>query len=250
MTRDPRTVLITGATDGIGLALARHYADQGVRLILVGRRPISSLDGELFVPEMYCQADLSKPDCAFLMEAFLQEQGIDKIDVLIQNAGTGYYGSVASQASSHIRDLVAVNLMGPVRLTRACYSFVRKAAGKVVLIGSVVSTLPCPDYAVYAATKAALESFGRNLQTEGGVRVQVILPGATRTGLHEKIGLTREVIDWESFPSAEQVARQIAKAIEGSQRVRILGMGNRFYRILGLWFGGLLEGVMKRSASV
>ncbi len=242
-----RTALITGATDGIGLALARIYRARGARLALVGRRFIGDLDRGLFMPETYCRADLSRPDCAAEVERFLQMRGIERIDLLIQNAGTGYYGPVEDQTPAGIRNLLAVNLMTPIRLLHRLYPYLERSGGKVVLIGSVVSAIACPDYAVYAATKAAIEAFGLSLRAElkGRVSVQVIHPGATRTGLHAKIGLSRDEVDWERFPSAERVAAKIARAIEGRRPVVTIGVGNRLVRWAGRFLGSALDGAMR-----
>ena len=207
--------LITGATDGIGLALARIYEQNGDRLILVGRRPISSLEDGLFSRDTYCQIDLANIDEVGTMDAFLESKEIGSIDRLILNAGTGFYGRTADQSAEDVRRIVSVNLSSSIALIHKCWSRLAAAGGKVILIGSVVSTLPCPDYAVYAATKAAVDGLARSLryELEPGVSVKVIHPGATRTGLHEKIGVDDRV-DWRRFPSADTVASRIADRID------------------------------------
>ncbi len=245
---DPRsTILITGATDGIGLALARLYRAGGARLILLGRRPLSELDPALFTPGTYCKTDLSDPYCPAQVEHFLLELEIEGIDLLIHNAGTGYYGPVERQTEQSIRNVVSVNLTGTILLSHRLVAFVQPVRGKIVLIGSVVSALPCPEYAVYAATKSALEGFGRSLRTEllGTARVQVIHPGATRTGLHAKIGVGRDVVDWERFPSAEDVASKIARAIQGDRRTVVIGFGNKLAWFTGSYFRGVIDAVMR-----
>ena len=248
---DPRsTVLITGATDGIGLALARHYQASGDRLILLGRRPRSELDPELFTADTYCQTDLNDPYCPAQVERFLLELEIEGIDLLIHNAGTGYYGPVESQTEQSIRNVVSVNLKAPILLSHRLVAFVQPVRGKIVLIGSVVSALPCPEYAVYAATKSALEGFGRSLRIElvGTAQVQVIHPGATRTGLHAKMGVVRDVVDWERFPSAEDVASKIARAIEGNRSTVVIGFGNKLAWFAGSYFRGVIDAMMRMGA--
>ncbi|MGB0389698.1 MAG: SDR family NAD(P)-dependent oxidoreductase, partial [Ardenticatenaceae bacterium] len=103
------TILITGATDGIGLALARIYQERGARLILVGRRSLDRLDGALFSPSSYCQADLSHDDSAEKIARFLYREGIEQLDLLIHNAGLGFYGASETQSLKSVRELVAVN---------------------------------------------------------------------------------------------------------------------------------------------
>lgn len=250
------TILITGATDGLGLALARQYQAQAARLILVGRRSLASvieLDSALFKPTTYCQADLSQPDCARRVVAFLKTHHISRLNYLIHNAGLGYYGSVKEQSSTNIQDLVTVNLMAPLTLTHALLPFMTPAAtnqlNKVVLISSVVSAVACPDYAVYGATKAALDGFGRSLRLElqGIVEVQVIQPGATRTGMHRKSGLAPEVVDWRKFPPADQVARQIAVTIRSARSPATIGLSNKLLRWAGYYFGSLTDWWQRRQ---
>lgn len=242
------TILITGATDGIGLALASAYDASGARLILVGRRPLDRLEAPLFTANSYCQADLSQADCAEKIVLFLNEQGIERLDLLIHNAGLGYYGLPEEQSADSIKELTAVNLLAPIAITHNLMP--RLTGGKIVFISSVSSALPTPKYAVYSATKAALDGLARNLRVElqGSVAVQVIHPGATRTAMHAKSGISRDVMDWEGFPSAEDVAHKIIKAIEtiesGKPSVTI-GLGNRFLRFAGLYLGGVVDWLVR-----
>lgn len=246
MTGDRKTVLITGATDGIGRALAEIYRARDVRLVLVGRRPLDSLEGGLYSEETYCEADLSKQDCAGKVCSFLRSRKIDALDLAIQNAATGYYGSVANQPVASIREVVAVNLLAPLRLTHALVPHVNKTGGKHVLIGSIAHAFPCPEFAVYAATKEALDVFGRNLRVEGDVNVQVIHPGATQTGIHRKSGWQDG--DSETFPPAERVARRIARAIDGHGSVATIGLRNRCLRFCGRYCSGAIEALMRWRA--
>lgn len=238
------TILITGATDGIGLALARLYAEEGARLLLVGRRPLAALQDTLFSAESYCQADLAQPDGVAMVQGWLASQGIHLIDRLIHNAAIGYYGSVADQSPASVQEILALNLYTPIALTHALLSLVQSAQGKVVFISSVVSALPSPDYAVYAASKAALDGFARSLRVELGERVQVIRPGATRTAMHQKLGIPTSVMDWRKFPSAEQTAQKIHRATQGNRPQVTVGVVNQLLRTLGIWGGSGLDRLM------
>ena len=241
-----KTVLITGATDGIGRALGEIYWARGDRVVLVGRRGIGALDGALFGEDTYCQADLLQSDCAERVCEFLRVQKIEVVDLAIQNAGVGYYGSVADQTVESIREVMEVNLLAPMRLVHALASQVKQANGKHVFIGSMAHAFPCPNYAVYAASKEALNTLGRNLRIEGDLNVQVIHPGATRTGMHQKIGLAPEMA--EGFPSADRVANQIARAIDGRRAVVTVGLANAWGRFVGRSFDCLVDGLMRRGA--
>ena len=246
MAKERETVLITGATDGIGRALAEIYRAREERLVLVGRRALDSLKCELYSEETYCEVDLSEEDCADKVCFFLRSRKIDALDLAIQNAATGYYGSVADQPDAGIREIVAVNLLAPLRLTHALVPYVKNASGKHVFIGSIAHAFPCPDFAVYAATKEALDVLGRNLRVEGDVNVQVIHPGATQTGIHRKAGWDNE--NSRAFPSADRVARRIVRAIDGRKSVVTIGPGNQWLRFFGRYFGGVVEALMRWRA--
>ena len=240
-----KTVLITGATDGIGRALAKIYRTRGNRLVLVGRRTLDTLNDPLYTKNTYCRADLSQDKCADRVCEFLNAQKIDAIDLAIQNAGTGYFGSIAAQSAESIREIVAVNLMAPLRLAHALMPYLKKTNGKLVLIGSITHAFPCPDYAVYAASKEALNILGRNLQIEGNVNVQIIHPGATRTGLHRKIGLNNE--NTKGFPSAERVAQKITQAIDGRRFIATIGWRNAWARFLGRYCEGIVNATVRAT---
>ena len=228
----PKTILITGATDGIGLALANHYQAQKHNLILIGRQPFSDAPLSQFTANNYCQVDLSRPDCADKVSQWLNTHNINHIDWLIHNAALGYYGSTETQAPENINALVSVNLRAPIALTHKLLPCLRQPNGKTIFISSVVSSLACPEYAVYGATKAALDGFARSLRIEPQdfLPVQVIYPGATQTGIHSKSGLQKDVIDWEKFPPAEDIALKIAKAIDSERKSAVIGTGNRVMR--------------------
>src|SRR5690606_18379365 len=180
------TVLITGATDGLGLALARRYRAQGSVVLTVGRRPLAVLDPDFFTPESYCQVDLALPDAAQRVAAWLDERGIGALDLLIHNAGIGYVGDLESQEPDNIRALIDVNLWAPISLSHALFPRLQAAQARCVFISSVAADMPGPRYAVYTATKAALDGFARawraELRADGsGVTGPVIPPGPGRT---------------------------------------------------------------------
>lgn len=239
-------IAITGATDGIGLALARQYQQAGARLILIGRRPLASLDATFFTPDRYCQLDLATFRSGESLLAWLHENNCASLDLVIHNAAVGYVGALAAQSEESICQLVNVNLRAPLVLSHALYPLVARAGGKIVFISSVVAGLPSPTYAVYGATKAALDSFVRNWQIElrasqSPVQVQVIRPGATRTHLHKKSGADPQALHWERFPAPEQVAHQIRQAIHRGRRALTLGWLNQLLYTGGHMFPGLID---------
>jgi len=239
-------VLITGATSGLGLELAKRFHAQGAELVLVGRKPIEELP-ELFCEDNYCQADLASPEAATQVQEFIAEHDMHALDVVIHNAAVGYYGDVRDQPQDSIKHLLEVNLHAPLALTYVLLEPLKAAGGRLVFISSIAADMPAPDYAVYSASKAALDGLARNLSVEfqGAFRVQVIHPGATRTEMHHKSGVPEGHFDISRFAAPEHVATEIIRAIYEDRFDVTIGRGNRILRFLGRHLGGLLEAIMR-----
>ncbi len=245
------TILITGATAGLGLALAQRYRREGSRTLLVGRRPLDSLDPAFFTAETYCCVDLAAPDAHTTVAAWLQHHDVATLDLVIHNAGIGYVGGVAEQRAASIAALIDVNVWAPMALSHALFPFVQRAQGRFVFISSVAAELPSPTYAVYAATKAALNGFARNWRNElraagSGVTVQIIHPGAVRTEMHAKSGADPAALGWARFPPPETVAAAIDAAIRRAPDDATIGGANRLVR----WSGRHLPALVDAAASL
>lgn len=229
-----KTVLITGATSGLGLELARLYAPDS-RLLLLGRKPLSKLSDKLFHDHAYCQCDLSKPNCAEVVKEWLEIEGVTSLDLLVHNAAVGYYGNLIRQSDKSLEELLQTNLYAPIRLTHALLPHLKVAKGKIVFISSVAANLPVAQFSVYGASKAALSSFARNLRLElSDVHVQIIYPGAIQTEMHSKSGATK--LHTKNFPSAEGTAKKILSAIVKDQHEVTIGFGNQLVRNVGYYF--------------
>lgn len=242
-----QNILITGATSGLGLAMAEQYAQTaGVKLFLTGRQSSPPLTA----PHSYCQADLSQPAAAETIAHWLAEQGVTHLHRLIHNAALGQYGDIGAFPAAQILELVQVNLKTPLALTHTLLPLLQPAGGKIIFVSSVASVLPTADYALYTATKAAVDGLARNLRIEldGKVTVQLLHPGATNTGLHPKLGIPAEKMNWKKFPPAAQVARQMVQAIEQNQKLHTtIGLGNQLLRQVALTFPRPLEWLLRRA---
>lgn len=182
--------LVTGASSGIGLAVSEKLLARGVEVIGTGSRALSDVE----VPPgrfRYVSTDFRCPrDAVAEIQAFLEDHQIDRLDGVIQNAGLGRVGPPETESPDEFGNITNVNLVTPVLLARALFAFLEKTKGTMVFTGSVVVGKSAPDYASYAATKEALTGFSRSLRLEwqGRVRVLVLHPGPTRTGMHARAG--------------------------------------------------------------
>ena len=243
----PTTVLITGATSGLGLELARLYAD-GFTLILSGRKPLQDLDKTLFTEETYLRCDLARADAAATVTAWLAAHDVTQLDLLVHNAAVGWYGDPVRQSELSVEELLAVNLYAPILLTRALLPLLKGAGGKVVFVASVAADLGAPDYAVYGATKAALAGFARNLRLElgGEVGVLTFYPGAIRTPMHRKSGVPAGKFKVERFSSAEEVAKEVYRAAASKRHTVTSGLGNKALRAFGRFLPGVVDAAARR----
>jgi short-subunit dehydrogenase len=181
-------VAITGASSGIGEALARAYAQRGAALTLIARRheKLVQLAAQLPGKPCICAHDLGVSARATDWIAAAQSAH-GPIDVLINNAGTTLIGSAATTDEAAFDAVVQLNLLSPVRLIRALIpGMIERGNGLVVNVTSVAAFLAPPMQTSYASTKAALSTFSEALRWEvanSGVKVLTVYPGPVRTAL-------------------------------------------------------------------
>lgn len=182
--------LITGATGGIGAALAEALAAEGRSLILTGRRQpvLQELQARLQRPGIEVQtlvADLNRAGGAASLLAELRARDWP-VDLLVNNAGIGSCGYFSDLDPERELEIVRVNVAALVELTRGCLPGMReRGRGSIVNVASTASFQPVPGLATYAASKAFVLSFSRALAQElrgSGVHVMALCPGPTETG--------------------------------------------------------------------
>ena len=181
MSADREVVLVTGATSGIGRATARLLAARGYRVFGTGRRPqAESLDGfELL------QLEVTSDESVAACVRTLTERTGGRIDVLVNNAGTGILGALEESSADQVRALFEVNVFGAVRVTNAVLPLMRaRGAGKVLVMSSSGGEATVPFAGYYCATKHALEAYAEALRLELrslGVTAAVVAPGPVST---------------------------------------------------------------------
>lgn len=194
---DGQTVLITGAAGDLGQALARSFAAQGATLVLtdVDETGLESLAATLQVPCTTRRLDVRDPeDWAALRDA------LDRLDVLVHNAGVLVMTPFAEQSLADVDWLFDVNLRGPLYGTHTLLPLLKASGGHVAFVASMSSLFPSPLTATYTASKHALRGLGVSLGLElsaDGVGVTVALPGTIATGLMARARTGEEVPqDW------------------------------------------------------
>jgi short-subunit dehydrogenase len=197
------TALITGASRGIGAVYADRLAKRGYDLILVSRSeaPLKALAASLASSSGHhitaIVADLNDKIDLVKVEARLKEDS--SITMLVNNAGIGAVVPLLNADIEKMEEMIALNSIALTRLTYAAApAFVKRGAGTIINISSVVAISPETLNGVYGATKAYVLAFSHSLQHEladKGIRVQAVLPGATATDMWEIAGLP-----WQKLP--------------------------------------------------
>ncbi len=222
-----KVAVITGATGGIGAAVAKALSGAGYRLVLNGRsaEKLSALASELAMPSAIVAGDLR--DAAIpqrLLSAALDTFG--RCDVCFNNGGLLEVGPIASIDIERVCEMVRVNVEGAFRVAYVFLKhFVRQKAGHLINTSSVLGKKVRPTAGAYAATKYAIEALSEALRIElskTDVQVSCIQPGLVRTGLHDR---------WETPPaeamgipeplSPPDIARMVLFILEQPPHVRI-----------------------------
>lgn len=173
-----RVAVITGASRGIGLAIARNLHSQGVIVYDISRN--FKANPEI---KMTYTADVNdNKSVEFILGKIYQDEG--HIDIFINNAGFGIAGAIDNASSYNIYALVNTNLAAVINLSRIAIPYLKKSKGRLINISSVGGIIPLPYQAVYSATKAGVEIFSKAIANEvksDGVQVMTILPGDVKT---------------------------------------------------------------------
>jgi short-subunit dehydrogenase len=179
-----KVALVTGASSGIGRAVAVRLAGAGSHVVVHGRDETRGAAVARSVRGTLLLGDLAASGvCEALAADATSSSG--GVDVLVANAGVGWWGPLTAMEPARIDEIVSVDLLAPIRLTRALLpGMVERGSGHIVLVGSVAGTGVAGE-AVYAACKAGLAAFADSVRLElhgTGIRVTVVVPAAVRSG--------------------------------------------------------------------
>lgn len=219
------SVLVTGASRGLGLAISRRVAGMGYRVIAVSRNKTSQLDSAIVETAAeghgaieYVPFDLGNVDGVPGFVKTLRKD-FGPIYGLVNNAGVGFDGALAIMRDSEIKQLVNLNTLSPIVLTKYIVRFmIADGAGRIVNIASIVASTGYSGLSVYSATKASLLGFTRSLAREVGkmgVNVNAVAPGFVDTDMtHELTDEKRQQIVHRSALRRMVNAGDVASAVE------------------------------------
>jgi hypothetical protein len=263
--RLPReTALITGASSGIGAALAHRFAAGGCDLVLVARHAgalrtlARAIAAEHGVRVVTARADLLRPRSAATLATAMRRQRV-RVDILVNNAGINELGAFVGMSAARHREIIAVNIVAATAmLSWFLPPMIRRGHGRVLNVCSIASFLPVPSMATYAATKAYLLSLSESLSeelAETGVTMTALCPGVTQTRM--KADIERANPQLPSLPGiavadADAVAAEGYAACMDGEAVRVPGLVNRLAtlsgRALPRWAVRRVAGALGRRA--
>lgn len=231
------TVLVTGASGGIGEAMARQLAAQGANLLLTARsadrlnRVADELRARGASVSVY-PADLAAPGSVSRLMEHLRADG-HVVDVYVANAGFGLTGPFHTQDATGVSEMQLLNMVHLTDLARALApGMVERRRGGMLFVASTASFQPLPYFAVYAATKSYVRAFSEALHAEFrsyGIHVSCLCPGPTHTGFAQRASMSARM--FSGAQSAEAVAAYGLAALRANKRVAISGVMNH----IGVW---------------
>jgi short-subunit dehydrogenase len=246
MPDNERVLIVTGASSGIGAALARTAADAGYRVAIVARRAerleevaraIRAAGGTV----VSVAGDVTASDMpGRIVTTALSSFG--RIDAVVNNAGRGAFGALLEQTDAAIEAQWRLHVIAPLKLSRAALPHLEAACGQLVFLGSGIARVPLPNYGAYALAKAAVRAAATQLRRElrdRGVAVTYVDPGLVATEFHEAAGIERG--GQVSAASPERIARAILRGIARRSAVVNAVPWQTAGALLGEWFGTLAD---------
>ena len=228
------TVLVTGASSGIGEALALALGARSAHMVLVARsadrlealkRRIEDAGGSATV----IGSDLAEPGAAQRLHEDVRRQGLE-VDTLVNNAGFGYHGPFEAEPVEHLVAQIQVNVVALAELTRLFVPSLLARRGTVLNIASTVAFQPAPFMSTYGATKAFVLSFTEALWAEyrnRGLRVAAVCPGPVETPFIDAMGSgVRATPLFRHTLSVDEVVQACLAALESSSPTRVVGWRN------------------------
>jgi short-subunit dehydrogenase len=255
-----KVVIITGASSGIGKALAFEFAKLDYRIVIAARNSANLEEVKSELIKLNCEvisviADVAKEeDCKLIINAAIEKY--NQIDVLINNAGISMRAIFEDLDLSVLKKLMDTNFWGTVYCTKLALPWLLKSKGSVVAVSSIAGFAPLPGRTGYSSSKFAIHGFLQTLRIENmkkGLHVMIAAPGFTESNIRK----TALVADGsqqgetpraeEKLMSAEKVAFFIAKGIEKRKRTIVLTSEGKMVVLLYKLFPSFMDKVIYKS---
>lgn len=248
-----KQLVLTGATGGIGAAMARRLAERGATLVLLGRNRerLENLLSELGqTRHSYVAGDLSD---AAARRALVEHCLVlpEPIDGLINNAGTSVFAPIDATGADELQSLLTINLLVPMLVTRDLLPLLRRRdRAFVVNVGSTFGSIGYPGFAGYCASKFGLRGFSEALRRElalSNVSVHYLAPRATHTGLNSGAVDSLNATLGNAVDDPRLVADALVKLLESENKAHYIGWPEGLFVRLNHLLPGLVDNALKKQ---
>jgi short-subunit dehydrogenase len=220
-----KTIVITGASAGVGAACARAFAAQKANLVLVarGQQGLDLIKEELSTQTKVLTVVMDVSDTEQCLDLFAKaELEFGSVDVLVNNAGMHSRGNIETVSPADVGAMVDINIRAPLMLSCAAIPYLRRAGGGgIVMVGSLAGMAPLQGAATYSGTKAGLRAFAYALADEmqdSEIHVGVVSPGPIDTGfIMDEIDNVEDIVFSQPMSSASEVAEAVLRIAAGDK---------------------------------
>ncbi len=252
-----KTVIVTGATGGIGSCIALNLADRGASLALVGRNA-----DKLQEVRLKCEARGAR--CTGIVADISREVDIQKIveetenilgpvDILINNAGAMSFNSPTGYSADDVKNVVMTNIYGPIRLTQVVLAgMLKRKSGRIVNIGSIFGSLSFPYFGVYSASKCAVRGYTEALRREvqgTGVGITYVAPRGTLTSQTDEF-LEMAKKTGMNLDKPQKVAETVVDAIIRGKKEVYMGKPEKLFVLINKFFPSLIDKALRKNVSI
>jgi short-subunit dehydrogenase len=212
-----RVAIVTGASSGIGLSVARAWAARGGQVALVARteKKLEAAARDIGPSARAFPLDVTDLEALEALPGRVHE-AFGRLDVVVNNAGLNHRGSIAKHAPEKLVEIVTTNLTAPIVLTRAAMPHLARG-GSVIQVASIAGMVPVPGEATYSATKAGLRAFSRAVADDFAhldVHVGCVCPGPVDTGFLGDLEDVPDVVLSQPMVTADDVAEAVLRCID------------------------------------
>ncbi|NOU27722.1 MAG: SDR family NAD(P)-dependent oxidoreductase [Polyangiaceae bacterium] len=230
---EDKVAIVTGASSGIGLAVAEKLVMAGAKVALVARTK-STLDAAVrrLGSDRAAAFALDVGDLDALIALPLRVKGhFGRLDIVVNNAGLNHRGAIDKHSAKALADIINVNLTAPIVLTRAASEHL-ETGGSVVFVASIAGMVPVPGEATYSASKAGMRAFSRAVQedfAERSIHCGIVSPGPVDTGFFgDELDEVPDLVFSQPISSADQIADAVLACIERrKEEIAVPGQSGR-----------------------